>query len=234
VQFLGLDRTARMIQVTSASAGEGKTTTIANLAIALARARHPVVAVCCDLRRPRLHEFFGLSNRTGLTSMLLGHRTLAEALQPAPGVERLMILPSGPLPPNPSELLATSRVIETLTSLKREGGFLLIDSPPVLPVTDAVVISRWVDGTLLVCSASTTNRKHLARAVELLNQVGGTVVGTVLNGVEEAAGYQYNGYYGNAPDRRANGEVRASRSRRDSAAKGNGRGAPAPRPAKRR
>lgn len=195
VQFLGVERPARTIQVTSADAGEGKTTTIANLAIALARTGQEVVAICCDLRRPRLHEFFGLTNETGLTSVLMGECAINAAIQPVPGVDRLAVLASGPRPPNPSELLSWARTADLLKALKSEGRFVLIDSPPVLPVTDALVIGRYVDTTLLVCSAGTTNRKNLARAVELLRQVNSPVMGTVLNGVDAKDGYGDGRYY---------------------------------------
>lgn len=195
VQFLGVESPVRVIQVSSPSAQEGKTTTIANLAVALAKAGHQVVLICCDLRRPRAHEFFGLNNVPGFTSVLIGQHTLAQAIQPVPGVERLSLLASGPLPPNPSELLASRWTGDLLASLKAEGRLVLIDSPPVLPVTDALVLSRWVDATLIVCAAGETSRKEAARAVELFRYVDSPLVGTVLNGVKGEEGYGYGEYY---------------------------------------
>ena len=109
IHFLGLDRPIRTLQVTSASAGEGKTTTLANLGVALAQSGQRVVIVSCDLRRPRLHEFFGLSNTFGFTSVLLGDVPLSRAIQPVEEEDRLMLLASGPTPPNPSELLGGRR-----------------------------------------------------------------------------------------------------------------------------
>jgi capsular exopolysaccharide synthesis family protein len=194
VQFLALDRPLTRIQVTSANAQEGKTTTLANLGVAFARAGHRVVLVCCDLRRPRIHDFFGLSNAQGLTSVLLGEVPLRRALQPT-STERLFVLASGALPPNPSELLASKRVSDVLDELRGEGYLVLIDSPPVLPVTDAMVLSKRVDATLLVCVAGQTTRKEVGRAVELLNQVGAPLVGSVLNGVTQEVGYSYRYEY---------------------------------------
>ena len=189
IQFLTLDRPIRMIQVTSASAQEGKTTTLANLAVAFANAGIRTVAVCCDLRRPRLHQFFGLDNAVGFTSVLLGSVSLAKALQPVPGQEGLLILASGPLPPNPAELLSSSRSAELLANLATHADMVLIDSPPVLPVTDALVISQHVESTLLVSAAGVTTRKAAARAFEMLERVNAPMVGAVLNGVPDEAGY---------------------------------------------
>ena len=189
IQFLGIDRQVRIIQVTSASAQEGKTTTLANLAVAFASSGLRTVAVCCDLRRPRLHEFFKLDNAVGFTSVLLGNVALAKALQPVPGQERLLLLASGPLPPNPAELLSSSRTLELFQSLASQADIVLIDSPPVLPVTDSLVLSQRVDSTILVSSAGTTTRKAAARATEMLQQVNAPLVGAVLNGVTDEGGY---------------------------------------------
>jgi succinoglycan biosynthesis transport protein ExoP len=194
VEFLGLDRPVRVIQVTSPRAREGKTTTVSNLGVALAGAGYEVVVVCCDLRRPRLHEFFGVSNTKGFTSLLLGESPAA-SLQPVPNVDRLGILPSGPIPPNPSELLSSRRAGEVLASLPTDRRIVIVDSPPVLPVTDALVLARWVDVTLLVCSVSETSRKEVARAVELLKHVDAPLVGTILNGVKAEGSYGYEYAY---------------------------------------
>ena len=196
VQFLGLDRPLQIIEVTSASPGEGKTTTLANLGVALARAGQQVIVVCCDLRKPRLHEFFGLDNRVGFTSVLVGDAGLSTALQKVPGMDRLRVLASGPIPPNPSELLASDRAGELLTVLAQQADVVLIDAPPVLPVTDAAVLANRVDATLLVVTADQTTQKHVVRAAEILGQVHAPLVGTVLNGVDTEGGYGYEyGYY---------------------------------------
>lgn len=195
VQFLGLDRPLRTLQVTSAGAHEGKTTTLANLAVTLAHAGQRVVVVCCDLRKPRLHEFFGLSNNVGFTSVLLGDVPLLVAVQPVTAVPGLSLLASGPPPPNPSELVGGLRGAEVLSALAASYDVVLIDCPPVLPVTDAAALSRRVDATLLVATAGTTTKKALSRAVELLRQVDAPLIGAVLNGVGADAGYGYGEGY---------------------------------------
>ncbi len=199
VQFTRLDRPMRTLQVTSANATEGKTTTLANLAVALARAGERVVVVCCDLRRPRVHEFFGLTNEVGFTSVLLGKKPLSGALQEVPGQPRLQLLASGPLPPNPSELLSSKRTVEVLTSLQGDTDIVLLDCPPVLPVTDALVLSGRVDATLLVAVAGATARAEVARTVELLRQVDAPLVGAVLNGVTDEGSYGYGYQYRRDP-----------------------------------
>ena len=199
IQFLGFDRPLRLLQVTSPSSSEGKTTTLANLAVALAGAGNDVVVVCCDLRRPRLHQFFGLDNSVGLTSVLLGETELGAALQAVPGVERLKLLASGRLPPNPSEILSSRRAADLLSSLAAHADVVLLDCPPVLPVTDAAVLSGVAEGTLLVGTAGVTRKRELARAVEMLRQVDAPLVGLALNGIAEHADYRYG--YGYQPDR---------------------------------
>ena len=189
IQFLGIDRQVRVIQVTSASAQEGKTTTLANLAVAFANSGLRTVAVCCDLRRPRLHDFFDMDNAVGFTTVLLGNVALSKALQPVPGLDRLLILASGPLPPNPAELVASSRTADLFQSLASQADIVLIDSPPVLPVTDSIVLSQRVDATVLVSSAGTTSRRAVHRAAEMLHQVKAPLVGAVLNGVTVESGY---------------------------------------------
>ena len=190
------------IQVTSPVAGDGKTTVVANLGVAFARAGQQVVLVCCDLRRPSLHEFFGLTNDVGFTSVLLGKVPLTAALQEVPEQDRLYVLASGPLPPNPSELLASRRAREVLGSLRLEADIVLIDSPPVLPVSDALVIAGLVDLTVLVCAAGRTSAKEATRALEALAQVEAPLGGVILNGEgsesDHGAKYGYDSPNGKA------------------------------------
>lgn len=196
VQFLGLDTPVRTLQFTSASAAEGKSTTAANLAVALARAGQRVILVDCDLRRPMIHEYFGLDPTVGFTSVLLGDAPLSAAFHRVPGIERLRILAAGPVPPNPSELLSTHRMVDLLTTLQADSDIVLLDSPPVLPVSDAAVLSARVDGVLMVVKAGSTHRKQLGRALELLSQVDASVVGVALNGVSKGGAYAYGYGYG--------------------------------------
>jgi len=200
IQFLTLNGPLRTLQITSPGAQEGKSTTIANLAVTLAGMGQRVVVVCCDLRRPRIHEFFGLDNSIGLTSVLLGQEPLRTALQQVAEQPRLSVLASGSLPPNPADLLSSRRTAEVLTALQTHADIVLIDSPPVLPVTDSLILSSRADATLLTCLAGRTTRKEFSRATELLRQVDAPLVGTILNGVSlgESSGYYYR-YYGSSP-----------------------------------
>jgi capsular exopolysaccharide synthesis family protein len=197
IQFVGIDRPLRIVQVTSPNAQEGKTTTLSNLAVVLAQAGQRVVMVCCDLRRPRLHHFFDKDNAVGFTSVLLGQSSLADAVQPAiPGQDHLWLLASGPPPPNPSELLASPLSGEILRTLASEFDLVLVDCPPVLPVTDAAVLAAHVDATVLVSIAGITTGKQLERAIEVLGQVNAGLIGTVLNGVADRTAYGYSYRYG--------------------------------------
>jgi len=195
VQFLGLDRPMQVVQVTSPSQSEGKSTTVANLAVALAGAGKRVVLLDADLRRPRAHHFFGLDHDTGLTSALLGDVPLEVALRPVVTVPGLSVLASGPIPPNPSELLAGDRFGQLLLSLRERADYILVDCPPALPVTDAAVLAGRVDGTLLVVTARYTEGRQLHRAVEVLGHVNAVLLGIVLNGVKEDDGYGYSYRY---------------------------------------
>lgn len=197
VLFLGLDRQMRSIQVSSPLQGEGKSTTTANLAVTLAEAGTRVIAMCCDLRRPRLHEFFGLSNEKGFTSVLLGLNPLQEVVQQVPGIANLKLVASGPVPTNPSELLLSERAANIITVLQTQCDVLLLDCPPVLPVTDAVAMSQRVQGTIVVVSAGQTSRRELRRTVEVLRQVNAPLLGSVINGISRTdSGYGYGYGYG--------------------------------------
>jgi len=201
VEFLALEKRMQTIQVTSAQAGEGKTSTVVNLAVAFAQAGEKVIVVDCDLRRPRLHEYFGLDRHLGFTSVLLNERNLEEVVRVAPGFDNLQVLCSGPLAPNPSELLGGERFAEIVRKLSTDHTVVLIDSPPVLPVTDALVLSRVADATIVVASSGVSSKRRFARSVDSLRQVGAPLVGSVLNSapLDVAYGYVDYGYvaYGN-------------------------------------
>lgn len=193
LDFLGREYTTRIVQLTSPGPGEGKTATVANLAVALAQTGRRVAVVCCDLRRPRLHEFFGVSNDVGLSSVVLGQVPLSAALVRLENLGRIAILPSGPPPSNPSELLASRRTAELLKALADASDIVLIDSAPVLPVTDAVVLARMADATILVSSARKTTTAQIRRAVERLRQVDAPLAGAVLNQYDTTEGEYYYG-----------------------------------------
>lgn len=191
IQFLGIERPVRSVQIASAAPQEGKSTTAANLGVALARAGLDVVVLDWDLRRPRLHDFFGLRRDVGYTSVLMGQTPLAQALQPVPDVPNLRVVTSGPIPPNPSELLAGQRAVEVLAELQAAADIVVVDTPAMLPVADAAVVAGRVDATIVVVAARSTTRRGLQRALETLRQVDASVVGAVLNRAGADAGYAY-------------------------------------------
>ncbi|MBK6432989.1 MAG: CpsD/CapB family tyrosine-protein kinase [Anaerolineae bacterium] len=184
--FSSLDRPLRTMLITSAGPEEGKSTVLANLAVTEAQAGRRVIIVDADLRRPRQHELFGISNATGLTTALADEKGLqnlslqATVLQ-ATEVPGLRVLTSGPLPPNPTELLASQRMAALLTALSALSDLVLFDAPPVVVVTDAAILASQVDGVLLVVNANGTRREHAQRAQQLLAKVNARIVGSVLN-----------------------------------------------------
>jgi capsular exopolysaccharide synthesis family protein len=185
LQFIALRQPLRTLLVTSPVSSEGKTTTVANLAVTLARSGKRVICIDCDLRTPRLHTFFGINPAIGFTSVLLGDHPLSASLQPVPvtGAGSLRLLASGPLPPNPSELLATTRVVELLTAVRADADIVLLDAQALLPVTDAVVLAPRVEGVLLVATENVSTRRHLGQAIDELNDGGATTIGVLVNGV---------------------------------------------------
>jgi capsular exopolysaccharide synthesis family protein len=196
LQFARQEQQLRSLVVTSPGVSEGKTATLANLGVVFAQAGERVVLVSCDLRRPRIGAFFGLDEQVGLSSVLLDQQTLEETVLPVPGFDRLSLLPAGPVPPNPAELLDSARALDIFTRLRDQYDLILIDSPPVLPVTDAAILSRHADATLMIAAAGQTRRSDLHRAVEKLDQVGATILGTVLNKVTRQTGSYYGYGYG--------------------------------------
>jgi tyrosine-protein kinase len=194
LQFLGHDGDLRILCVTSPSLGDGKTTTVANLGLSLAQAGRKVIIVSCDLRRPRLHRFFGLDNETGLSSVLSGQLDVAKAIR-RPDVENVVVMPSGPVPPNPAELLSSDRMVELLAELRRASDIAILDTPPILAVADALQMAAKSDGTLIVADAESTRRAAVRHVRQQLDQVGARVVGAVLNNFD-AGSARYSAYGG--------------------------------------
>lgn len=183
IQFSSLDKPLRTLLVTSTSPQEGKSTTLANLAVTVAQTGSSVLVVDCDLRRPTLQRIFGVRNDRGLTSMLLSD-SLDVVPKLSTDVPGLSVLPSGPLPPNPAELLASRRMTEVIERLKNEAEMVIFDSPPVIAVTDAAVLASKLDGVLLVISAGKTKRDLAQRAKAMLDKVNARIIGVVLNNVK--------------------------------------------------
>ena len=195
VKFLGVERQVRVVQVTSPAPSEGKTLTSVNLAVAFAQAGDRVVIVGGDLRRPRMEQILDVGLTPGLTGVLIGDCTLPQAIQTVPSVPNLSVLPAGQPPPNPSELLSGERARRLIDVLGQTYDVVVIDCPPVLPVTDSLVVARMVDTTLLVTSAHKTSRRSLARAVELMRQVDAPLAGTVLNSLSHDATFSTEPYH---------------------------------------
>ncbi|MHA6797157.1 polysaccharide biosynthesis tyrosine autokinase [Pseudonocardia bannensis] len=197
LQFVDVDNPRKVITVTSSLPSEGKTTTVVNLAIALASAGSRVVVVEADLRRPKVADLLGMERSVGLTSILSGRVRLEQALQPWAG-GRFDVLASGPLPPNPSELLASQHMRVVLADLKERYDVVLIDTPPLLPVTDAAALAPATDGVVLVCRFSETTRGQVEASAESLRAVSARLLGTVFTMVPRSgprAYAQYNAYY---------------------------------------
>ena len=197
LQFLDVDTPHKVIAVTSSLPREGKTTTLANLSIALASAGQRVLVVEADLRRPKLADVLGLERSVGLTSVLSGRVRPEQAVQHWSGGV-FDVLASGPLPPNPSELLASQHMATLLADLRERYDTVLLDLPPLLPVTDAAAVGPATDGAVLVCRFKSTTRDQAAKAAAALAAVSTPLLGTVLTMVPSTgprAYAQYNSYY---------------------------------------
>jgi receptor protein-tyrosine kinase len=199
VRFADPDQPVRVLMVTSASAGEGKTTTAVNLAIALAQSGERTVLVDADLRRPGVATMLGLEGAVGVSSVVTRSATLQDALQT--WQHGLLVLPSGALPPNPSEIVGSQAMTRLLNDLDDYADTIVVDAPPVLPVTDAVVLATQVEGVILVLKAGQTQRGQAAEARRRLDGVGGHVIGSVLNAVKRSTAAGYYAAYRPVPQR---------------------------------
>jgi len=181
LQFAALDTPLRSVLVTSPGPGEGKTTTLANLAVTMAQVDQRVIVVDADLRRPYLHEMFHLASEHGLTSMMLDDEALANPPLQSTSVPGLQVLTTGVLPPRPADLLGSKRMQAVLDALCDRADIVLLDAPPVIAATDAAVLASKVTGVLLVFSAGATKREQAQGAVDRLRKVNANIVGAVLN-----------------------------------------------------
>ena len=205
----GMDLPIRTILVTSPHAQDGKSQIVSNLAAALAQRELKVIIVDADLRLPNQHRLFELEQDAGLTGSLLdGH---AEKQLKRVGVDGLRVLTSGPLPPNPAEVVASVRMRNLLDELGQYADLVLIDCPPVFPIADATILASMVDGVVLVVRAHSTRRQEMRDAVESLCKVGCRMLGVVLNGVPGQNGRYYK-YYGDSKREQTTGMPRMRRS----------------------
>ena len=198
IEFASLDAPVRTILVTSAIPGEGKTTTAANLAAVFAQAGQSAILVDCDLRKPGVHQIFGLQNSVGLSTLLRNEGMAVDEVAQATEQEHLRVVTTGQLPPNPAELIRSGRMRATLALLAASADFVVVDSPPLQAVTDAAILSSLVDGTVLVVDAGRTRSGAVRSGREALAKVGARVLGVTLNRLTESMSgdYYYYDYYG--------------------------------------
>ena len=206
IQFAQAGKELKTIAITSCTPNEGKSMTVANLAIVLTQAGKSVLIMDCDMRNPTVHKNFNLSNKVGLSSCISMGTAVADAVQ-ATGIEGLDALTAGVIPPNPSELLGSERMRELLQEAREIYDYVLIDLPPVLPVADALVLGAMVDGVVLVIDSGEV-KVDLARDVKKqLQHAGANILGVVLNKVRsEHHGYGYGYYYYYGSKEASNGE----------------------------
>ena len=195
LRYLSVERPLRTLLVTSSVKGEGKSTTSANLAASFAIAGVRTTLISADLRRPSVHKLFGFSNNEGLVDAVLPNAR-PDLLIQSNELPGLRFLAAGPVPPNPAEILSSSRFVDLLARLSADADLVIIDSPPLLGVADASALAVQVDGVVLVVNPEEVDRRTLAHAVDQLHKAGGRLLGTVLNSVSPSLGYGYNyGYY---------------------------------------
>ena len=211
VTFVGAEKPIQFVAVTSPGPGEGKSTTATNLALTLSLSGHRTILIDGDLRRPQTHRAFGIVQDPGLTDVLVGAVDPREAIRPGVS-ERLDLLPAGSTPPNPSELLGSERMGSLISELRQQYDYIIIDTPPVLPVTDAVVVASGADATILVVRSGDTEERTAQRALEQLERVGARIAGAVLNGITSKRESYYS-YYNYRSSRGSRSPNRSLRSR---------------------
>ena len=203
LQFVDIDHRPKSIVITSSVPREGKSTTAINLAITIAQTGQPVFLIEADLRRPKVADYLGIEGAVGLTDVLVGRATVDEVLQPWGVTGNLWVMASGPLPPNPSELLGSQAMSDLVHHLEKRAT-LIIDAPPLLPVTDAAVLTRLAGGALLVIATGKTRREQLRTAEQSIETVGGKILGLVLNMAPPRGPDSHRYGYGYQYDYRAN------------------------------
>ena len=192
VQYNGSRRSAKTIMVTSSMGEDGKSTTVANLSIALAQGGKRVIAISADLRRPRLHDFFGFPNDVGLSEVLLQQANIITALKPARGVQNLRVIVSGRPPENPAALLGSKQFEDLLDELRQVSDFVIVDTPPVLAVGDASILAPLVDATIFIVGGQQSRRSSVRRSWSQLRTAGARVMGVVYNSFDPSG---RGGYY---------------------------------------
>lgn len=194
ISFSTADTELKTIMVTSAGPAEGKSTTVCNIAVTYAQAEQKVLIIDCDLRKPTVHRSFHVTNRVGLTNVLTNQASIDEAIRETEQ-PNLHVITSGPIPPNPSELLGSKRMVTLLQELRKRFDIIIIDTPPVLAITDAQVVSALTDGVIMVIDSGKVKKEYAQRAKANLEQVKARILGVVLNNVSRTEGEAYYYYY---------------------------------------
>lgn len=203
INFSSVNRSIKTILFTSSEASEGKSTVAANLAVTWAQQHQKTLLIDADLRRPTLHTTFGLKNTLGLSTILSSDINFETAIQ-STAINYLSVVTSGPIPPNPSELLETSRMNELISDFKGKYDIIILDVPPLLSVTDTQIIASLVDGVVLVIRQGTAQKSSVQRSIELLKMVKANLLGYVLNDITSKGGkYGYGYGYGYGYDKQS-------------------------------
>jgi len=196
IKFSNLDKPIKTLLITSPIPEAGKSSVSINLALTMAQDKYKVVLVDTDLRKPTIHKIFQQDNKTGLTNILVEDKKLKEVMRRVTDVDpNLYFIPSGPIPPNPSELLGSNRMKELIKELQEQADFVIFDSPPVIAVTDALVLATQVDGVVLILNFGEVPREAAKRTKELLEKVKANILGVVLNKIDMEKEAQYYPYY---------------------------------------
>jgi capsular exopolysaccharide synthesis family protein len=194
IQFSSLDEDIRTIVVTSTQPGEGKSTVVSNLAITMAQSGKKILLIDCDLRKPTIHKKLGVDNKDGLTTLLAKEKKFDEIVK-ATDINNFYILTSGPIPPNPAELLGSKKMKGLIEELNGYFDVILFDAPPVLAVTDAQVLATYCNGVVFVAGYGQAEKLAVVRAKELISKVGGKIIGVVINRVpNNSKSYYYYNY----------------------------------------
>lgn len=202
VQFTSVDSETKKIMITSSGPREGKSFTLANLAVSMAQAGKTVLVLDVDMRNPIQHKLFGLDNGQGLSIALLQDQDYQQYIRET-AVPGVMVLTGGPIPPNPAELVGSKRMKRLLEEASEQYDIVLIDTPPIVAVTDAAILAQEVDGVILVLASGEVNKDFAQRAKELLDKVGAKILGAVLNKVDlKTSEYYYYYYYHGSDDTR--------------------------------
>ena len=207
LSFSGVDKPYRTILITSTFPSEGKSSTCANLGVVMAQAGQRVIILDCDLRKPTQHKKFNLTSTLGVTNIVVADMKLDQVAQ-STEIENLHVVTSGPIPPNPSELVGSKKMAALISTVSKAYDIVLVDSPPVVTVTDASLLSTLVDGVLLVVKTASTKIEMVQESKNLLERVNAKIIGVVLNHVDingSSYYYQYYYYHGAVDQKRITG-----------------------------